>query len=149
MSSSVAEFHPPLTDTARQLGLAGLVPFVIGALLIWVVDERAHPYATHLLSAYGGVIVSFLGGIYWGLGLRMQAPPAFVFVWGVVPSLVAWVGVMMPPSAGLALLGFMLVICYLVDRRHYPVLGIGHWLTLRFRLTAVAAFSCFLGAAGT
>jgi hypothetical protein len=71
------------------------------------------------------------------------------FVWGVVPSLVAWVAVMMPPYAGLVVLGVMLVVCYLVDRRVYPLHGAAGWLTLRFRLTAVASLSCFIGAAGS
>lgn len=55
----------------------------------------------------------------------------------------------MPAYAGLALHGLVLVICYLVDRRFYPALGASAWLTLRFRLSAVAALSCFLGAAGS
>ena len=42
-----------------------------------------------------------------------------------------------------------LVACYLVDRRVYPRHGLAGWLTLRFRLTAVAALACFLGAAGS
>ena len=45
--------------------------------------------------------------------------------------------------------GVVLLACYLVDRRLYPLQGVGHWLTLRFRLSAVASLSCFLGAAGT
>ena len=55
----------------------------------------------------------------------------------------------MPPRAGLVLHGVMLVVCYLVDRRVYPVQGAAHWLTLRFRLSAVAGFCCFLAAAGS
>ena len=55
----------------------------------------------------------------------------------------------MPPRAGLVLHGVMLVVCYLVDRRVYPVQGAAHWLTLRFRLSSVAAFCCFLAAAGS
>jgi len=44
--------------------------------------------------------------------------------------------------------GAMLIVCYLVDRRFYPELGAGSWLTLRFRLSSVAALFCFLAAAG-
>ncbi len=149
MSQHPPAYHPPLSDTARLLGHLGLLPFVLGALLVWVVNAEAHPYATLALSAYAGVIVSFLGGIHWGLGFRLTAPPASLFVWGVVPSLVAWLAVMMPASAGLVVHGAMLLACYAVDRRVYAAQGIGHWLTLRFRLSAVAALCCFLGAAGT
>ena len=142
-------YTPPLTDTARLLGHLGLLPFVLGALLVWVVNAEAHPYATLALASYAAVIVSFLGGIHWGLALRLSAAPASLFIWGVVPSLVAWLAVMMPASAGLVVQGVMLVLCYLVDRRVYPQQGLAHWLTLRFRLSMVASLCCFLGAAGT
>ncbi|MEW6098409.1 MAG: DUF3429 domain-containing protein [Pseudomonadota bacterium] len=134
---------------ALKLGYAGLLPFLIGAALVWLVHAEVQPYATLLLAGYGAVIVSFLGGIHWGLGFRQQVPSPGPFVWGVVPSLVAWVAVVMPAYAGLVVLGVMLVVCYLVDRRAYPRHGLAAWLTLRFRLTAVAALSCFLGAAGS
>jgi hypothetical protein len=134
---------------AERLGYGGLLPFVAGALLVWLVWPEAHPYATAALSGYAAVIVSFLGGIHWGVAFTRPDPPAWLFVWGVVPSLVAWVAVVMPPSAGLVIHGVMLVACYLVDRRLYPLFGLSGWLTLRFRLSAVASLSCFLGAAGT
>lgn len=134
---------------ALKLGYAGLLPFVIGAALVWLVHPQVQPYATLLLAGYGAVIVSFLGGIHWGLGFRQAVPSPQPFVWGVVPSLVAWVAVVMPPYAGLVVLGSMLVVCYLVDRHAYPRHGLAAWLTLRFRLTAVAALACFLGAAGS
>ncbi len=138
-----------LPTAALRLGWAGLLPFVGGALLVWVVRPEAHPYVTLALSAYAAVIVSFLGGIHWGLAFREPVAPPGLLAWGVVPSLVAWVAVVMPPSAGLVIHGLMLLACYAVDRRIYPQYGAGPWLTLRFRLSSVAALSCFVGAAGT
>ena len=150
MSHPPPVYVPPLSDTARLLGHAGLLPFVLGALLVWVgLAPDLHAFVTLALSAYAGLIVSFLGGIHWGLAFRHSAPPASLFLWGVVPSLVAWLAVIMPPYAGLVVHGTMLVVCYGVDRRVYPAQGIAHWLTLRFRLSAVASLACFLGAAGT
>lgn len=134
---------------AHVLGYAGLVPFVLGALLVHLVRPEVHPYVTLTLSAYAATIVSFLGGVHWGIGFREAEPPAGLFIWGVVPSLLAWVAVVMPPSAGLVVHAVVLVACYLVDRRVYPRHGMGRWLVLRFRLSAVASASCLLGAAGT
>ena len=143
-----ASTNQPDPATLR-LAYAGLLPFVIGAVLLWIVRPDAHPYVAAALSAYAGVIVSFLGGIHWGFGFRAQPPDPARFVWGVVPSLVAWVAVVMPPYAGLVVLGVMLVVCYLVDRRVYPVHMSAAWLILRFRLTVVASLACFIGAAGS
>ena len=134
---------------ALRLGYAGLLPFVAGAALIWIVRADAHPYVAAALSAYAAVILSFLGGIHWGLGMRASAAAPSLFGWGVVPSLIAWVAVVMPPYAGLVVQGVALIACYAVDRRVYPQHGAAAWLTLRFRLTGVASLSCFIGAAGS
>ena len=134
---------------ARRLGHAGLIPFVAGAVLVWLVRDDVHPYVALALSAYAAVIASFLGGIHWGLAMRHDPPPAALLVWGVVPSLLAWLAVLMPPQSALVIDGLLLIACYLVDRRLYPAQGAAHWLTLRFRLSAVAALSCFIGAAGS
>jgi hypothetical protein len=148
---------PPM---AWRLGYAGLIPFVFGAVLVWLVTGEAHPYVAAALSAYGAVIVSFLGGIHWGLVMRSMPQAEHspdtsssaadsALVWGVMPSLAAWLGVLMPPYAGLFVLGLAIIGCYLVDRRRYAALGLQAWMTLRFRLTAVASLCCFLGAAGS
>ena len=134
---------------ALRLAFGGLLPFVAGAALLWIVRPDAHPYVAAALSAYAAVIVSFLGGIHWGFAFRQMQPDPSLLVWGVIPSLVAWVAVVMPPYAGLVLHGVMLVACYVRDRSVYPREGAGGWLTLRFRLSAVAALCCFVGAAGS
>lgn len=142
-------------EMAWKLGHLGLVPFVLGTLLVWVLpNAEAHGFVALALSCYAALIVSFLGAIHWGLVMRMPAdtPPRVIqsaLVWGVVPSLVAWMCVLMPPHAGLVLLGTALIGCYLVDRRRYPAQGVAGWLTLRFRLTAISSLSCYLAAAGS
>ena len=146
---------PPLTAQsqpsvmATRLAYGGLIPFVAGALLVWAVRDDVLAYVALALSAYAAVVLSFLGGIHWGLAMRQPQPASPVLVWGVVPPLVAWPAAVMPPSGGLVILGLMLVACYAVDRRLYPAQGAAAWLTLRFRLSAVAALSCFIAAAGT
>ena len=139
-----------LPVNARRLGAAGLLPFAAGALLVWLVREpEAQGFAAQALSVYAALIVSFLGGIHWGLAFRHAEPPMPLLLWGVVPSLVAWPAVLMPAWSGLVVHGVMLVACYAVDRRLYVAEGVARWLTLRFRLSAVAALCCFIGAAGT
>lgn len=147
-SPAAAETTVGPSPVAMLLAYAGLVPFVAGALLIWLVLPEAHPYVTLALSAYAAVIISFLGGIHWGLVMRQARPEAASLLWGVVPSLLAWLAVMMVPASGLVIQGLVLIACYLADRRLYPAQGAAGWLVLRFRLSAMAALSCFIGAAG-
>lgn len=154
--------HPPrppvsAASLARTLGHAGLVPLVGLALLLWLVNAEASPYVALLMVAYAALITSFLGGVHWGVVWAHQSglagPPALSddaakrhLVWGVVPSLLAWPGMLMPAYAALPWLGALLLACYAVDRRLFPPAGLSAWLTLRFRLSAVASLSCFIGA---
>jgi len=134
---------------AMRLGYAGLLPFVLGALLVWLVHDELRPAVMRGLAVYAAVIVSFLGGIHWGLAMRAPSPPSMHLAWGVLPSVFAWPAALMPAGAGLVLLAAMLLACYAVDRRLYATAGAERWLTLRFRLSAVASLSCFIGAAAT
>ena len=151
-AASLSTALPQPNPVALRLAHAGLLPFMVGALLVWLFGgayPEQHVFVTFALSAYAALIISFLGGIYWGFAFREAEPDTKTFVWGITPALVAWMGVLMPAYAGLVVQGAMLVICYSVDRRLYPQHGAAAWLNLRFRLSAVAALSCFLGAAGS
>lgn len=143
---------PELRQLAHRLGYAGLAPLVLGCALIWLIDPRdedPYRFVRFATAAYAALVASFLGGIHWGLSFARGLPERRALVWGVGAALLAWLGVLMPPHAGLALLGGVLIACYAMDRRIYPQLGAADWLTLRFRLTAVASLSCFLAAAGS
>lgn len=136
--------HP----TISRLGYAGLVPFVVLPCLMWLINPELLPFVSIALGGYAAAIVSFLGGVHWGIGfMKGDAAPRFHFIWGVVPSLLAWLALMMPAPGALPLLGLVIVVCYLVDRRTYPAAGLANWLPMRLRLTVVAALSCVLGAA--
>lgn len=133
----------------HRLGYAGLIPLLGLALLVWLVTPELQAWVALTLAAYAALIASFLGGIHWGIGWSrlIRAPHDTVhFIWGVMPSLLAWPGLVMPPHAGLAWLGLVLIACYLVDRKLYARAGLAAWLKLRFRLSAIAALSCFIGA---
>lgn len=139
---------PSLEKTIQRLGYAGLIPFVLLTLLMWLVHADLLPFVSIALAGYAAAIASFLGGIHWGLGfMKGEASPRFHFFWGVVPSLLAWLALMMPAYAALPLLGLVLVACYAVDRKTYPAVGLSRWLPMRLQLTVVATLSCVLSAA--
>lgn len=134
---------------ALRLGYAGLIPFVFGAVLVHLVDLSLMPFTMLALAAYAATIASFLGGIHWGLAMRdTRHVHLFPYVWGAIPSVLASVAVLMPPWAGLVVLGVLLALCYLVDRQLYVLYHMQGWLPLRLRLTLVASLSCMVGAYG-
>lgn len=161
LSSTIPSAHPGLaepSELARRLGHAGLIPFVGGALFVWLlvgrIEQEAFAFVVSAFASYAALVVAFLGGLPWGLSMLRQAydqaaQPADKrgLAWGVAHVAASWVALQMPPHAGLAALGGLLIGSYLVDRKVYPPLGAAGWLKLRFRLTVVASLSCFLAAA--
>jgi hypothetical protein len=134
------------TTAARVLGLAGLLPFIAGAAALALLDAPGlRAWAGTALAAYGALIATFLGGIHWGLAMRGVQPVGMRLGWGVSPSLLAWVALLLPVGPGLWLLAGLLVACYVVDRTLYASAGLSGWLGLRLQLTSVAALCCLAG----
>ena len=137
----------PPPAIAQRLGYCALLPFLVGTFALgWPLDI-ASVFAANLLSAYAAVVLSFIGAIHWGLGMRLATPQSSLFVWGVVPSIVACAAQALPVTWGLLCHALMLAVCYGVDRQVYPQHGVQTWLPLRLHLTAVATLCCLVGAA--
>ena len=133
---------------ARRLAFGGLIPFVCLAAALWLAPPGDWPLATVSLLGYGLTISSFLGAIHWGLVMRegpVQNLPSLL--WGVVPSLLGWVALMLGAAPGLLLLAALLWACFVADRVLYPRYQLQTWLPMRLSLTLVASGSCVVGAA--
>ena len=142
-----ASRYLPPSAAARVLGLGGLLPFIAGAAALALLRQSGlQAWAGTALVAYGALITSFLGGIHWGLAMSGHEPVRLRLGWGVAPSLLAWIALLLPVSSGLLLVAALLVACYAVDRRLYASAGLSSWLGLRLQLTSVAATSCLVSA---
>ncbi len=135
-----------LPTPARLLGPAGLIPFAglaLASLLGW-------PGAVPALIAYGATILAFLGAVHWGLALG--APEAergadlARLGLGVVPALLGWVALLLPPSLALGLLALAILGTAAVESlgaRAGLVPAI--YLRLRWMLSIGAAASLIVG----
>ena len=141
---------PPVGRTAMLLGFAGLLPQVAGVALIVAggrdpTDVAWIPlmigYATVL--AYGAIILSFLGGIWWGFAMRREAGQARLAVLSVMPSLMAvgclgWAGSAFGAGGAwsAAVLGIAILLTLPVDR-HLVNTGEApsNWMRLRVPLS--------------
>ena len=100
---------------ARWLGFAGLLPFAAAALAMAWPGAPLQELAPRALLGYGAVILSFLGGIRWGLAMgRPDAALALGF--SVLPALLGWVALLLPAAAGLGLLAAGFAAMLLADR---------------------------------
>lgn len=89
---------------AQALGFAGLIPFIAAAFATLLLPEAGQrELAGRALLAYGAVILSFLGGVHWGLVLRDRpARPSRPLAIGVLPSLFGWGSLFLPHEQALA-----------------------------------------------
>lgn len=79
---------PPI---ARALGYAGLLPQLLAVLTLLSGDLDWRFVALAAAYAYAALILSFLGGLWWGLAAKSpDRAPTWVWVAGVVPALVAF-----------------------------------------------------------
>ena len=133
---------------ALSLGWLGVAPFAglaFAALFETGLAPRA--WAVQALAVYGGVILSFIGGITWGLtvgehGTRGLGPRDLLFA--IALSLAGFAGALAAPALGLPLLaaGFLAALAY--DLRQVAGGRFPSWYKrLRIALTscAVAALS--------
>ena len=130
---------------ARFIGLLGLVPFLALAFLSVTETSIGGAKADDVVRAYGAIILSFLGGVQWGLAIRKSGgnsrtrrglTPTLSL--SVAPSLVAWAGLLTDGlfGFGLLILGFALVL--ISDSRAVRLGMAPQWyLNLRYQLTAV------------
>ncbi|RYF51402.1 MAG: DUF3429 domain-containing protein [Comamonadaceae bacterium] len=138
----------PPSPAARRLGFGGLIPFVGLAAALWLAPPALRPLAGAALLGYGATICSFLGAIHWGLSMREpNAPAVSSLFWGVTPSLLGWVALLLGAAPGLLLVAATLCACFAVDRVLYPRHRAQAWLPMRAQLTLVASVSCLIGAA--
>ncbi len=129
----------PAPPVALLLGYSGLIPFVgLTAAAFVTADGSAWPTAWFAL--YSAVILSFLGGIRWGVYASRPDPNPFDVVFSIVISLWAFGSLLLDDTAStltLLLLGHLLAAG--VDWMRPPA-GQSAWLrSLRPRLSVVAS----------
>ncbi len=91
-SAGATSTQSRIPNAALWLGPLGLVPFLAGALAPWLLPAEGLPEADLALVGYGAVILSFLGGVHWGLAA--PAGRALQLGLSVVPSLVGWLALL-------------------------------------------------------
>jgi len=124
------------------LGISGLIPFITPPLLMYTQNVTCPELIQYQLY-YGAVILSFLGGVRWGMAVTPGSPiPGnwSQYSWSVVPSLIAWGGLMLPDTyPGVASVIFGIGITCYNDLRQS---GYPSWFKgLRILLTTVAILS--------
>lgn len=137
-----------IPTVALVLGLAGLIPFFCAALGSILLSNELAATSLTALGAYGAVILSFLGGVKWGVVLNDKAALKRwqPLVLSVIPSIIAWVALLLPPMMLLSFLAAAMVFQYFLDTQSVQAKKLPAWYgRLRLILTTGAVVSLLLG----
>ena len=127
---------------AKILGYSGLLPFAVLAVAHFYGSPPVRDWALQGFLAYGAIILSFLGGIRWGVASvddRFQGAAPII---AVLPSLWAF-ACLLWPEPGQAVWALMagFVLMGIADR-WFPAPGSADWMVvLRVRLSS-AVIAC-------
>ena len=140
--------RPPLAPLL--LGLAGLLPFLAGALItlgLFPENTVLSQDGRLVLTRYGTIILCFMSGVLWGFATRATGPQATVaYALSVIPAL--WTFFQPGRSADEALINLMigflavLLLDYAFSRWD---LTPGWWMPLRLLLTAIVLICLCIG----
>jgi ABC-type dipeptide/oligopeptide/nickel transport system permease subunit len=107
---------------------------------------------THALVAYGASILSFLGGIHWGLAIGSKSSPddgrlKARLTLSVIPSLVGWAALLVAETPALIILVIAIAAMLWVDIRATRMGHAPPWYPkLRTPLTCVVVATLLFGA---
>ncbi|KZX88599.1 hypothetical protein A3726_04285 [Erythrobacter sp. HI0037] len=129
----------------RWLGLAGLLPQFTCLAVLYAGPAEWREAALAIAFAYAALILSFLGGMWWGIAAAAPAAQrrkALGWLWiaAVLPSLVAlacflpWALDWAWPEPSLVMLGGALLVTLGVDAK-LSALAPRWWMTLRVPLS--------------
>lgn len=129
-----------LETMGTRLGYLGLVPFVGGAIAALLSEELAS-VGLQAFVLYSLAILSFMGGIHWGLALIVGTRQSARLLISIVPVLVGWVCLLtLPLHFTLAILGGAFIAQWFADRPILAELPIPAWyFEMRPRLAYIVA----------
>jgi hypothetical protein len=130
---------------ALLLGLAGALPFLTLAAAIVLAPPPYNFTAEILLTGYGVAILSFMGGVHWGLAMRDGRAAQYGI--SVLAALYAWPALLLGTAGGWLYLaaGFLLLFGFdaWIQRQDWTA---AWYLRLRLPLSLAAAGSLTVAA---
>lgn len=108
--------RPP--GLAVGFAFAGLVPFVTGALGLWVTPAAWREWVMQEYLSFAAVILAFMGAIHWGLAMRAEEgserSPIQLGL-SVIPPLLGWLALSLPINLAIPVFFFAFGTLYFAD----------------------------------
>jgi hypothetical protein len=133
--------------TARWLGYSGLLPFIAGSAGCFLPEGPLQQFSQFGLLGYSAVILSFMGAVHWGAAMLRPLAAEQLYLASVLPALVAWVSLLLPVQAALAVQATGFTALFIFDRHSSAKGTLPEWYPqLRVPLTAVVLLCLGLAA---
>ena len=129
-------------QTKLTLGYLGFLPFAALTILPWILGESYEKISFQLLVVYGGIIISFLSGIIWGINTTNQKNLTFSIIFSLLgfgAILMAWINLIFAMS----LLFFLFYLFYLFESKTNPQFSDSDYSKLRKNL-ASGVCGCYM-----
>ena len=155
MKSSVQEIdlqvHNKIPISAMWLGGLGALPFIVLSSLSVFMEPLLVKQTNFALVVYGAVILSFLGGIHWGLAIATpELSPHNIKIFlrlliSIFPCLIGWLALLLTIPTGLLIVAIAFFAMLLYDwYASHKGLTPKWYLKLRVPLTLIAGTSLTL-----
>ena len=137
---------------AAWLGGLGAIPFVTLSSATPFLDSGNQVFVVNALATYGAIILSFLGGIHWGMAIISQSKSGNsklrnTLIVSVLPSLAAWCSLFLPERKALIILAGAMALMLWFDLRVSRAGQAPPWYpTLRMPLSCVVISALIFGA---
>ena len=120
---------------AKLLGCSGLIPFIIGFVMLNFNINRSQ--VLEILIIYAYAIITFLGGIYWGVGLNIKITAKRFFFISTLPTILVFISLLFPLSQIFKLFYLIVILNFFLYLEIYflKILKLSRWFVdLRIKL---------------
>ena len=120
---------------AKLLGFSGLIPFIIGFVILNLNINKSQ--VLEILIIYAYTITTFLGGIYWGVGLNIKITAKRYFFISTLPTILVFISLLFPLSQIFKLFYLIVILNFFLYLEIYflKILKLSRWFfDLRIKL---------------
>ncbi len=120
---------------AKLLGFGGLIPFIISFIILNFNINKSN--VLEIIIIYGYTIITFLGGIYWGVGLNIKIAAKRYFFIATLPTILVFISLLFPLSQIFKLIYLIIILNFFLYLEFYflKIMKLSRWfLDLRIKL---------------
>ncbi len=131
----------------KILVFAGAIPFVCGIFLRLTGQNFMGLDGESVLLSYGAVIISFLSGLHWSLGMQHGGNlggSSLLLIISNITALGGWFALLIGGTPGMVMMTGLFLALLGLDSRLKSVLG-DDFFKLRIIITAVVVFCLMVG----